>query len=101
MTGLFLLAGAGNGAVQKETADTHGASAASIPVKRLSADSAYRTGIHACTAINAGVGRDVSLAAVFADGVYRTGFVAGTAVDALVRNFVSQCIHLLRFKFLD
>lgn len=67
--------------------------------KELSADSAYGTGIHACTAINAGVGRNVSFAAVFTDGVYRAGIVACTAVDAFIRNLVSQGIHLLRHNF--
>lgn len=82
---------------EKGTADAHGAPAAFNPLDEgLSADSTYGTGIHACTAINAGISRNGPLAAFFADGVYRTGFVAGTAVDALVRNFVSQCIHLLR-----
>lgn len=63
--------------------------------KELSADSAYGTGIHACTAVNAGVGRNGSFPAVLTDGVYRAGIVACTAVDTLIGNLVSQGIHLL------
>ena len=60
---------------------------------------AYWTGIHACTAINAGVGRYNPLAAGFADSVNGARFITGTAVDALVGNGMSQGIHLLFVGF--
>jgi ribosomal protein L37AE/L43A len=61
----------------------------------LGADSRNRAGVHACTAVDAGVSSDGALVASLADCVYRARIVACATVDALFRNGMSQSIHLL------
>lgn len=56
----------------------------------LSRNSVYRAGIHASTAVDAGVRVDGALAASFANGINRAGIITGAAVDALVINGVSH-----------
>jgi hypothetical protein len=55
---------------------------------RLGGNRAYRAGIDASAAVDAGIGINGPLLAGFADGVYRAGIVTCSAIDALVRNFV-------------
>ena len=49
-------------------------------------DSVYGTGVHACAAVDAGIGVDDALAALLADGVDRTGILTCCAVGAIVGN---------------
>jgi hypothetical protein len=65
-----------------------------------SADSAYRTCINTCAAVNAGAGVDSTFFTLLADGVNRAGVVTCAAVNALVGNNVSQEIHPLFLKSL-
>jgi len=53
------------------------------------------TGIHTCSAINAGICRNNPLVVGFTDSVNWTGFVTGTTVNAFIGNGMSQDIHLL------
>lgn len=63
-------------------------------VKMLVADCVYGASIRTGTAVNAGVGIDRPFASGFTDSADRTGIVTCATVDALVRNGVSQAIHL-------
>jgi len=49
-------------------------------------DSVHGTGVHACAAVDAGIGVDDALAALLADGVDRTGILTCCAVGAIVSN---------------
>lgn len=49
-------------------------------------DSVDRTGVHACAAVDAGIGVDNAFAGLFADGVDRTGVLTCCAVGAIVGN---------------
>jgi len=60
----------------------------------LAADGVYGACIRTGTAVNAGVGVDHPFASGFADCADGTGIVTCATVDALVRNGVSQAVHL-------
>ena len=49
-------------------------------------DSVYGTGVHACAAVDAGIGVNDAFAVLFADGVDRTGILTCCAVGAIVGN---------------
>ena len=49
-------------------------------------DSVHGTGVHACAAVDAGIGVDDALAALLADGVDRTGVLTCCAIGAIVGN---------------
>ena len=53
-------------------------------------DSAYRTGVHACAAVDAGIGVDDAFATLFADGVHGAGIFACRAIGAIVGNCMSH-----------
>jgi hypothetical protein len=62
-------------------------------------DGAYRTCVNTCSAVDACICVDHTFIPLLADGVYRTGIVTCAAVYALVRNLVSQAVHLPFLRF--
>jgi hypothetical protein len=49
-------------------------------------DGIHGTGIHASTAINAGICVDYAFAALFANGVHGTGILTCSTIGAIVSN---------------
>lgn len=65
----------------------------------LGGDGVYRTCVNTCSAVYACICVDSTFVTLLADGVNRTGIVTCAAVDALVRNLVSQAVHLPFLRF--
>ena len=53
-------------------------------------DSVYWTGVHACAAVDTGIGIDDALAALLGNGVDRTGILTCCTVGAIVGNGVGH-----------
>jgi len=62
-------------------------------------DSVHGTGVHACAAVDAGIGVDDALAALLADGVDRTGILTCCAVGAIVGNSMGHGFSSFKIVF--
>ena len=64
-------------------------------------DSVHGTGVHACAAVDAGIGVDDALAGLLTDGVDRTGILTCCAVGAIVGNSMGHGFSSFKIVFPD